>query len=110
MQTSQPWAPLALKNYIDYLRNNVKYPPHTGFIPDYELVRSESLMRTMTLQGAERALITGTYSSLYEMRSPSSNIDITEDYAAEQSENAKMIVAEIQRQLDKWKAKKAENE
>lgn len=97
------------KSYIEYLLNNVKFPPHTGFVPDYEMVSSEKLMRSMAMQGSERALFSGGRSVSAQNAGTASNLYYFEDYIAEQSENAKIIVTEIQRQLDKWKAKKAEN-
>ncbi|MFP4377573.1 MAG: extracellular solute-binding protein [Spirochaetales bacterium] len=82
------------QDYIEDVNMNTQYWPHLGFVPSTEEVRTQVAQRQSIFEERGRALMFGVLDS--------SEID---SYIQEQ-ENAGSdeIVAEMQRQLDAWRA------
>ncbi|MDP4268440.1 MAG: DUF3502 domain-containing protein [Bacteroidota bacterium] len=85
-----------IKNYYNTLKEKTKYPPHTGFIPNYSVVDDIADYRKLSYNSLEQKIYNGTFLP-----------EDVEIYINDQkAKGADNLVAEIQKQLDKWKSEK----
>lgn len=82
------------EDYIADVNANTRYWPHLGFVPSTEAVRTEAAQRQAIFEEIGRALMFGVISD-----------DEIDRYIAEQeAAGADAILAEMQAQLDAWRA------
>jgi putative aldouronate transport system substrate-binding protein len=85
-----------LNEYINFIKDETEYPPHTGFYPDFTLVADEAKTRSQfyTVR-VEQSLSNGTYS-----------LEDTDMVIENFKTGADKIVKEVQLQLDVWRKDK----
>ncbi|HEX3044198.1 MAG TPA: extracellular solute-binding protein [Bacillota bacterium] len=86
----------AQRDYYTTLKTKAKFPPHLGFVPDFGPVSDIVNIRQLSYYDIDLQIYSGT--NIYQ------NLDA---YIQEKKQQgADKLVAEIQRQLDKWRTRK----
>lgn len=89
-----------LNNYIDTVKKIAKYPPHTGFVPDYAAVKDISNRREVEyINMGYKIYVTGGITK----------DDINKYIQDEKDSGVNDLIAEVQKQLDKWAAENVNN-
>ncbi len=82
------------KEYNDLLESQTRYPPHTGFVPDYGAFEELKTRRLLAAGTVEKKIYSGVF-----VRE-----DIGTFMNEQKSEGIDNLVNGIQKQLDQWKA------
>ncbi|HEX3044197.1 MAG TPA: extracellular solute-binding protein [Bacillota bacterium] len=84
------------KEYREMLENNTKFPPYTGFIPDFGPVQRTATLRQVSLGSIETSIYHGTFSPA----------DVDKYIREQKQAGVDQLVVEVKRQLERWKAQK----
>ena len=84
-----------LDGYFENIKKLAKFAPHAGFMPDYTSVKNIANNREISFYAMDRAVYMGQYKK-----------EDVDKYVKEQKDyGVDSLVAEIQKQLNDWKAK-----
>jgi putative aldouronate transport system substrate-binding protein len=84
-----------LDNYIDTVKQIAKYPPHTGFVPDYTAVKDIANRREVEYLNIGMRMF---------VKNDLTQDDINKYIQNEKDSGVDELIANIQKQLDEWVA------